>query len=197
VTSSARGLPLLRRIVGEHRRIIVPLGVAVVVNVLAYALVVYPLSQRVANIEERDRASERALAAARQEHRQASGTLTGKDQAAKELAIFYTEVLPQDLTAARRLTHLRLAQLARQANLFYGHVSTKEEPLTRGSTLTRLGIEMKLAGSYADMRTFIHELESSSDFLVIDDLELTEGTAERGMLEVTLRLSTYYRTTAS
>jgi len=196
VTGSAHGLPLLRRITSEHRRIVVPLGIAIVVNVLAYALVVYPLSERVANIEQRDLASERALAQARQEHTLATATLTGKDQAAKELTVFYTDVLPEDLTEARRLTHLRLAQLARQSNLFYGHVSTQEDPLGRDSTLMRMTIEMRLAGRYADMRSFIHELESSADFLVIDDLALSEGTEERGTLEVTLQLSTYYRTAA-
>jgi Tfp pilus assembly protein PilO len=106
-------------------------------------------------------------------------------------------VLPRDLTSARRLTHLRLAQLARQSNLFYGHVSTKEEQQKRDTTLTRMTIEMKLAGSYADMRTFIHEVESSPDFVVVDDLALNEGTEEQGTLEVTLRMSTYYRTGTS
>ncbi len=196
MTDNTHGLPLLRRIAAEHRRIVLPLGVAVAVNVLAYALVIYPLSERVANIEQRDRESERALAEAKREHTLASSTLTGKDQAAKELAVFYSDVLPRDLTEARRLTHLRLAQLARQSNLFYGHVSTQEDDKQRDSTLTRLTIEMRLAGRYADMRTFIHELESSPDFLVIDDLALTEGGEDRGTLEVTLQLSTYYRTAA-
>ena len=42
----------------ERRRVVVPLLVALVVNVVLYAGVVYPLSQRVANIEQRDRNAE-------------------------------------------------------------------------------------------------------------------------------------------
>ena len=36
---------LVRRIAREHRRIVVPLLIALAVNVVAYAFVVYPLSQ--------------------------------------------------------------------------------------------------------------------------------------------------------
>ena len=70
-------------------------------------------SQRVANIEQRNQAAALALAQARTEHAQATGTLTGKARASAELATFYRDVLPQDLAGARRLTYLRLARLAR------------------------------------------------------------------------------------
>jgi Tfp pilus assembly protein PilO len=65
----------------------------------------------------------------------------------------------------------------------------------RGSTLTRLKIELVLGGTYANIRTFIHALESAPEFVVIDNVELAEG-AEGGNLAVTLELSTYYRNTA-
>ena len=91
--------------------------IALVSTSIVYAAVVYPLSQRVANIEQRDRTAEEQLLAAQRDHAQAAGTLTGKDRAATELATFYKDVLPSDLAGARRLTHLRLAQLARESNL--------------------------------------------------------------------------------
>ncbi len=72
---STHGMGLVRRVLAEHRRIVIPLSVALVVNVLAYALIVYPLSQRVANVTQRDLAAEQALAQATAEHGQASGTL--------------------------------------------------------------------------------------------------------------------------
>ena len=192
---STHGMGLVRRVLAEHRRIVIPLSVALVVNVLAYALIVYPLSQRVANVTQRDLAAEQALAEARAEHGQASGTLTGKARASTELTTFYSEVLPRDLSGARRLTYLRLAQLARESNLRFesGSYTPTDE---RGSTLTRLKIVLGLAGTYADIRTFIHALESSPEFVVIDNVELAEG-AEGGNLAVTLELSTYYRNTVS
>ena len=182
---------LIQRVLREHRRVVMPLAVALGVNVVVYVAAVYPLSQRVANIEERDRTAEEQLLAARRDHAQATGTLTGKDRAAAELATFYKDVLPQDLAGARRLTQLRLAQLARQSNLKF--VRATFEPLNESKrTLTQLRIEMVLSGTYSDVRAFIHELETAPEFVVVDNIELGQG-AEGGPLSVTLHLSTYYR----
>ncbi len=179
------GMTLVRRAVVEHRRVVLPLVIALAINVVVFVAGVYPLSQRVANIQ---------LLAAQRDHAQAAGTLSGKDRAATELTSFYKDVLPSDLAGARRLTHLRLAQLARESNLRFLR-STFEPVAERNRTLTRLKIEMVLSGSYADMRAFIHQLETSPEFVVIDNVELGEG-AEGGPLSVTLHLSTYYRDTA-
>jgi len=102
-------------------------------------------------------------------------------------------VLPSDLAGARRLTHLRLAQLARESNLKFIR-ATFESVAPRSRTLTQLKIEMALSGTYGDMRAFIHELEASPEFVVIDNIELGQG-ADGGPLGVTLHLSTYYRDT--
>jgi Tfp pilus assembly protein PilO len=193
---STHGIPLLRRAAAEHRRLLVALGVAFAANVLIYALLVYPLSQRVANVEQRDQAAEQALAQARMDHAQASGTLTGKVRASAELATFYKDVLPQDLAGARRLTYLRLARLARESNLQYERASY-DPSLETGRTLTRLQIQMVLSGTYADMRDFIYQLETAPEFVVIDNVQLAEGNDGNGSLVVTLDLSTYYRDVAS
>jgi Tfp pilus assembly protein PilO len=186
---------LIQRVLREHRRVVMPLAVALGVNVVVYIAAVYPLSQRVANIEERDRTAEEQLLDARRDHAQATGTLTGKDRAAAELATFYKDVLPQDLAGARRLTQLRLAQLARQSDLKF--VRATFEPLNESKrTLTQLRIEMVLAGTYSDVRAFIHQLETAPEFVVVDNIELGQG-AEGGPLSVTLHLSTYYRETAA
>ena len=192
---STHGLPLLRRAVAEHRRLVIALTVAFAVNVLVYALVVYPLAQRVANVEQRDQAAEQALARARSEHAQASGALTGKARASAELTTFYRDVLPQDLAGARRLTYLRLARLARESNLQYERGSY-DPGVDSGSTLTRLRIQMVLSGTYADMRDFIYQLEAAPEFVVIDNVQLAEGSDGGGSLVVTLDLSTYYRNEA-
>lgn len=192
---STRGIPLLRRAAAEHRRLVVALAVVFAANVLIYALVVYPLAQRVANVEQRDEAAEQALAQARTEHARASGTLTGKARASTELATFYRDVLPQDLAGARRLTYLRLARLARESDLQYERASY-EPSVETGSTLTRLQIQMVLSGAYADMRDFIYQLETAPEFVVIDNVQLAEGSDGNGSLVVTLDLSTYYRSGA-
>jgi Tfp pilus assembly protein PilO len=195
VADEVHGMALVQRVMREHRRTVVMLVVLLGVNVVLYAAVVYPLAQRVANIEQRDRTAEDQLRSAQREHGQAVGTLTGKDRAAAELATFYSDVLPSDLAGARRLTHLRLAQLARESNLKFVHASF-EPVLERDRTLTRLKIEMLLSGTYADMRRFIHQLETAPEFVVIDNVQLGEG-GEGGPLSVTVHLSTYYRDAAA
>jgi Tfp pilus assembly protein PilO len=185
-------LPILKRAAAEYRRVLIPLGIALVVNVLVYAFVIYPLAQRVANVEGRNQRAAQALADARAEHARAAGALGGKDRAITELATFYTTVLPRDLAGARRLTHLRLARLARQSNLRYGR-ATSEPESDREGVLTRLKVEMALTGSYAEMRTFIGQLERAPEFVVIDNVQLAQSAEADTPLDVTLALSTYFR----
>ena len=192
MSGGMHGMPLLRRVMNEHRRSLLPLLVALLINVLAYAFIVYPLSRQVADVAGRDERAASALEAARQEHTLATGTLTGKDRAATELTTFYRTVLPSNVSSARRLVYLRLHQLAREAGMRYSRMANEivEE---RTSTLTRLKTEMELGGSYPSMRAFVHQLETAPEFVVIDNVELTEDD-QGGELKVKLELSTYFRT---
>ena len=186
---------VIQRVIAEHRRVVYALIAGIVINFLVFAFFVYPLQSDVANVEQRTRAAEEALAAAQADYARANGTLTGKDRALKELDTFYGSVLAQDLTGARRLTFARLAQLAAKSQLDFER--RKYEPVVeRGSNLTRLKVTMDLAGSYADIRDFIHEIESSPEFVVIDDVGLMEEGVQNGdSVRLTLQLSTYFRTT--
>lgn len=185
---------VIQRVIAEHRRVVYALIAGIVINFLVFAFFVYPLQSDVANVEQRTRAAEEALAAAQADYARANGTLTGKDRALKELDTFYSSVLAQDLTGARRLTFARLAQLAAKSGLDFER--RKYEPVVeRGSNLTRLKVTMDLAGSYADIRDFIHEIESSPEFVVIDDVGLMEGVQNGDSVRLTLQLSTYFRTT--
>jgi Tfp pilus assembly protein PilO len=185
-----------RRVLREHRRLVLPMAIALAVNVAAYVLVVRPLADRVANIAQRDAAAEQALTAARTEHQIAIGTSTGKDRAAQELTRFYEDVLPADLAAARRLTHTRVPQMGRKFDVeFY---SSAVLPLARAreSSLVRYTSKVELAGSYRDVRAFIHALETAPEFVVIDDITLSQEDAEGGLLQLTLQLSTYFQAAA-
>ena len=105
-------------------------------------------------------------------------------------------MLPQDLAGARRLTYLRLARLARESNLEYQRSQYAPE-VNDDSTLTRLQIQMVLSGTYAQMRDFIYQLETAPEFVVIDNIQLAEGSEGTGSLVVTLDLSTYFRAVPS
>jgi Tfp pilus assembly protein PilO len=185
-------IALGRRILAEKRTVIVPIAAALLVNILAYALWVYPLRGQVSAAERREASARQALAQAQREHRAAQSLVFGKDQAANELKTFYTDVLPADLSGARRITHVRLAELARDANL--RHQRTSFEPKeARGSKLTRLEITLVLEGTYESVREFLYRVETAEEFIVIDNLVLTQGTELNSPLVLTLSLSTYFR----
>jgi len=186
---------LVRRVLQEHRRVVVPLLGAFILNALIYGFAVRPLERSVANVEQSTAAAVKGLAAAQAEHAKASGTLTGKDRASKELATFYSNVLAQDLPGARRLTYGRLNRLAQQSHLEYRHASY--EPVEdRDTTLTKLKTRVELSGSYPNMRSFIHAIETAPEFVVIDHIELDERGDQAGALRLTMDLSTYFRRAA-
>jgi General secretion pathway protein M. len=182
---------LVRRVVQEHRRAVVIIAAAFGVNVLLYLFVVRPLNQSVATVEQRTVAAEQAKAAAQAEYDRANGTLSGKARATKELDTFYSMVLAQDLSGARRLTYGRVQRLAQENRLAYQ--GSRYEPVEeRGSTLTKLKVSVVLTGTYNNLRSFIHTIESAPQFVVIENISLAEGSNE-GSLRLALDLSTYYR----
>ena len=185
-----------QRVVGQHQRPAAVLAALAVINVLAYVAVVRPLALKVATIEDRDRRADLALGQATAEQKGATGALTGKERAVKELAVFYSDVLPADLAGARRVTHLRLAQIARDSGLTFERFTFEPVPV-KGSSLTRVKGELVLTGTYAEVRKFVHQVEMSKDFVVLDDLGLAEGAASGSALVVTVKLSTYFRTVTS
>jgi Tfp pilus assembly protein PilO len=193
VTDQLHGGSLFARALADYRRVIVPLAIAFVVNLLVYVFAVYPLTQRVANVEQRNQSAEQALAVATREHDAAQGALTGKERASVELATFYTEVLPPDLAGARRLTYLRLAQLVREAGLEFKTGAYQMATDDRDSTLQRWKIGLKVQGSWDDIRTLIYQLDTAPEFVVIDNIVLNEGQTEGAALELSLELSTYYQ----
>ena len=193
--TESHAMRLVRRIVHEHRRAVVIIAAVFVLNVLLYLGVVRPWNQSVANIEQRTLAAEQARTAAQAEYSRANGTLTGKDRATKELETFYSKVLAQDLSGARRLTYGRVQRLAQENRLAY-QGSRYEPEDERGGTLTKLKVNVVLTGTYNGLRSFIHAIETAPQFVVIENISLGEGTNEGGALRLTMDLSTYYRRTA-
>ena len=184
--------PMFRRILRERRTIVVPLAGVALLNLAVYVLLVYPLSLRASATGQRRTFAERQLVAAQQEYDGARAMLTSKDRADTELRTFYGEVLPADLAGARRITYARLAQLARDADLSYDRRSYEPNANYDGS-LQKVRITMVLEGEYRNVRGFIHALETAPEFVVIEDVSLTEGTDASAPLTLTLELATYFR----
>jgi len=191
VSDTSHGMRLVRRVVQEHRHAVVLIASGLVLNLLLYAVAVRPWERSVANIKQSTEAAEQAKMAAETDFNRANGTLTGKDRASKELATFYSTVLAQDLSGARRLTFGRVQRLAEQFRLDYQ--GSRYEPVEeRESTLTKLKASVQLTGTYGNMRSFIHAIETAPEFVVIENISLAEGSNE-GSLRLALELSTYFR----
>jgi Tfp pilus assembly protein PilO len=179
------------RIFAEKRRLIVPLAIAAAANLAALALLVYPLSRRVESSEARAQQASQQLAAASLDYRKARATLEGRQHTDKQLDQFYVDVLPHSQAAARRITYLRLAQLARDQNLDYQQRAIGQEH-EKGSTLSQMVLTMTLEGEYRDIRAFIHTLETASDFIVVRSVGLAKPRGGKKDLNVALTLATYY-----
>ena len=180
------------RVFREKRAVLVPLLFVALANLVVYLLGVAPLRARVTSAQsEADRAREDVKVAAAQLE-DAQKTVTGKTRAAEQLRRFYEEVLPVDLAAARRVTHLELATLAREANLRVQRRDQSQEQ-DKDSALVRLDTEMVLEGSYGDLREFLYEIERSDDFVVVSGVTLGQRGQDSGDLVLTMSLSTYFR----
>lgn len=187
-------MTLGRRVLTEKRQIIVPLVIAIVAVVLLYVAVLLPLRNNVTSAEADARVAHDALNASRLEYQSATQTVSGKQQADSALEKFYKAVLPNDESAARRLTYTRLAQLARQANvrLEQGNNEVKHE---KGSTLSQMTTTYNLSGQYPDIRRFIYSLETAPEFVILDNVKLASSNDQQNRgLSMTLQISTYFRT---
>ena len=185
-----------RRVLHEKRALIWPIGIALILNVVLYAIVVYPLSKKVAGGEAAAAASAAALDAARRDHAAARATIAGKAQADVELEKFYGEVLPPDVSGARRITFLRMEQLAVQCNLRLER-ETSSPKAQRDSQLVKFTYTVSLSGEYRNVRRFIHALETAPEFLVLENVELSQSEQESKPLNVMLQIATYYRAEAN
>ncbi len=185
-------MTLLARVANEHRRVLVPLGLLAIVNVGVLALAVYPLSLKVAASQRRADAAAGRLAQVEREVSRVHATLATTEQADKDLARFYADVLPRDVSAARHQTYAHLAALADEHNLTVTRRTYAIDEAYKGR-LQRLQIAMVLTGEYPDIRDFIYALETSPEFVVIEDVSVAEGGRLESGLTVNLQLATYFR----
>jgi Tfp pilus assembly protein PilO len=181
------------RILAEHRLALGLLLVVLVLNAVALAAGVLPLSRAVDAAERRAAAADAERAAARLDVTAAEAMRTGRDQAVEDLDTFYADVLPADAAEARAMLHTALAQLAAAEGVNYLRLSASTDR-PRDSALERMHTQMGLSGAYDDIRRFIHAIETGPGFVVINNMVLAEGSESGGQgLTLTLDLETYYR----
>ena len=180
------------RIIADHRRWLIPVGIVLAINLIVLSAVVMPMRRSAESGTSQAEQSAAALNTAIADLKDAEATRDGQSQASKDLERFYGEVLPQDIASARRLTQLKLAQMARSHDVILQSGNAVPEEL-RNSPLERLNVRFALAGDWEDIRQFIYDIETGPDFMVIDNVALAEGENANAPLSLLLEISTYYR----
>jgi type II secretion system (T2SS) protein M len=186
-------MTLWRRILSEKRSLIVPLAAALLIDIGVYAFIVYPLGVRSAGAAARAANAAASLKAAEADYASARALVSGTTRADQELQTFYSTVLPADFSSARRLTYTTLPNLARKAGIrILDRRSEVDENSIKQTGLGRLVVKVALQGEYESFRQFLFNLESASEFVIIDDVAMEQTEAAKP-LSFVLGLSTYYR----
>ena len=180
------------RVVADHRRALVPVGIVLAINLAVLIFVVMPLRRSAESGTSQANESAVQLNAAAADLKEAEAMRDGQAQAGTDLQKFYSDVLPGNLSEARRLTFLKLIQLARSHDVRMQRGAATTEEL-RNSPLERLSVNYSLEGDWDDIRQLIYEIETGPDFLVIDNVALSEGEGGSAPLSLVLEISTYYR----
>jgi hypothetical protein len=185
-------MSLVTRVVREKRALLGPLALIGAANLAVLLLGIVPMRARVSTMEARAVRASADVVTAGQQLEQAQRTVAGKARASEQLTRFYDQVLPVDQSTARKVTHLDLARLARDANLRVSRRKQAQEE-DEDSALVRLDTTMVLTGSYADVREFLYQVETAPEFVVINDVAMAQTERTEGSLVLTLELSTYFR----
>ncbi len=185
-------MTLLQRILNDNRKFVISIAIALSANVLFYLIAVYPLNTKAIRINGQTLAAEEVLQLTQDRLEGINKLKRQKDKANRQLLRFYREVLPMDLSGARKAIYTQLFRLVGDLELKYERRNVSEE---RGDTdkLSRVSTRMVISGKYREVRKFIYKIELAPDFFLIDKI-LLEQKEEGPDLTLTLDVSIYYWT---
>lgn len=86
--------------------------------------------------------------------------------------------------------------IARTFQVEAAQLKFDHEPV-KGTNLVQLSVNIPLAGGYNNLRQFINKVEHSDLFLIIQSIQLQEGDRGGAMLNLNIRLSTYFAVEAT
>lgn len=181
------------RILADRRLLVSVIAVLALVNFVGLAVVVGPIRSRVQALTARATVASLAVSTATRELADARKTTAGSVQAVTDLQRFYTEILPAGQPAARQVTLVRLAQLARESNLSYDRRAFNQEDPEKDAVLTRATLTMSVFGNYRSLRQFLHKIETGPEFVVVREVGVVRSDDQREPLEAALTLSTYFK----
>ena len=189
-------MSLTRRVFRERRAVMLPLAIFLAANVIVLLAVVWPLKRTVDGAADANYAAATALAAARQAEAEAKAQRQGKERADVELREFYGAILPRDIRGASDVTNFSLNLLARENNLTF-RAGQWDHEQDRDSNLTKLVGQFTLIGDYKNIRSFLYGVETATEFVIIESVQLAAANTAQGeaQLELSLSVATYFLST--
>jgi Tfp pilus assembly protein PilO len=187
-------MSIWRRVYEDRRAVALPLVVALLVNVGVWLIGVLPLQTRLSAAEAESRDALVELVHARRVAEQAGQASDSRGQADTQLKAFYSTVLPADYATAVKTTNIWLQQAAIDAGLAFRSSRFDREPLS-DSRLTRAYSTVSLTGRYADLRRFLHALETAEEFIALERVELIDANADEqggGPIGIEIVVSTHF-----
>jgi Tfp pilus assembly protein PilO len=187
-------MSLWRRVYDERRAIMLPLVVLLALDLAMLALGVFPLSRLVASLDAEAQNAGTNLLRARVVEKQARDAVASRTRADQELKRFYVDILPASPTSSRRVMAV-LQGAAKDAGLEFKRSQYDENPL-EDSRLVRMTGTINLVGDYPSIRKFLYNVETASEFVIVERVRLSQASdlrsANSGRLDITLDVATYY-----
>jgi Tfp pilus assembly protein PilO len=180
-------LPSLRAHVGK---VTVILGLLIALNLVALFLITRP---RVVMARDVNAATADLAARVERARERLAKTAEIAEEAARRresLEKFYAQELAtkrERLVALQREIH----RIATTFQVQTSQIQFNHEGVAN-TDLVRLTVDMPLLGGYNNLRQFIHEVESSKLFFVVESVQLQKGDQGGVMLSLNVRLATYF-----
>jgi Tfp pilus assembly protein PilO len=177
------------RVLQRWRPIAAVLGAVIVVNVLAHALVIRRTGAVSGDREIILGSARERVAAVREEALALERTASKLACARSEVSRVYDEMLS---SKAERMTSIQreVRALAKARGLDPDRIDYKATDV-KGTGLVRFTITFPLQGEYATLEDFVKAVEESPNFLIVDQISLSE--AEGNELVLAVNLATYFQ----
>jgi Tfp pilus assembly protein PilO len=177
--------------VGQRIRAIgIALSALAVLNFAFWLLFTRPGIRESERLEVGTDPQRRELIARRTEVEKQEKFLTQLEKAEADL-----KRLRSDLLATRETrmisAQFEVAELCERFGIDWETVSIDNELLV-GEELDRMAMTVPLEGGYANLRRFLQAVESSEQFLVVEQVGLAESNEGGVMLELNVAIATYF-----
>jgi Tfp pilus assembly protein PilO len=173
-----------------QRRLLVPALVVAAANVIAYFAYTRPRSEFERDIATRAVTLREEVSAERARVERVRQRVRALETNAGDVGRFYEAIGRKDAVFA---VQEDIVGLGRQLGLSIGSRSYANESVKGGKGLARFKIVMPVSGSYRQVATFLHRLESMRHFVTVEQVALREQAAAGGRgANLNITLSVYF-----